>query len=226
MSDDHTIRVILVDEQYLFREGIELILDGHEDIHLLGGASTVETALELIAEHKPDIVITSIRLSGKSGLELLDEINTRYETIRCIILSMYKQVPDIIRAFRGGAAGYLTKETTGKCVVDAIRAVDSGEFYMDSIISEKVIAGISRVETHRKREDEGLHILSLREQEVLKEICDGATTQEIADRLFISSKTTGNYKSKIMKKLGVSTDLELVKKAVQLGIIDVKLWLS
>lgn len=209
------IRVFLADDHAVVRDGLKMLLEARADIQVVGSVGDGRTALRLIPELAPDIVIMDISMPGLDGIEATLQLQKISPDARIIILSVHSTSVHIVRALRAGARGYLVKESAGDEVVDAVYAVRAGDYYFSRAITEKVTKDLLE-------KGEGgippLELLSAREREVLCLLAEGRTNQEIAAELFISVKTVETYRSRMMQKLGLRDFASLVKFAIRHGL--------
>jgi DNA-binding NarL/FixJ family response regulator len=213
------IRVLIVDDHAIVREGIRMILALHEDIEVVGEAEDGSEAITRVAELSPDVVLMDIAMPGLGGLEAAREIIKTNPQSKILVLTQYDNNEYIYRFLRMGVAGYVLKKAVGSDLVAAIRAVYQGKSFIDPAIAEKVIKGF--VEGTQEEEAGSLYDrLSDRERQVLKMIAEGNTMQQIADILCLSIKTVMTHRTNIMEKLGIHNRAELIKYAIREGIIN------
>ncbi|HRS54718.1 MAG TPA: response regulator transcription factor, partial [Bacteroidales bacterium] len=185
------IKVMLVDNHRLVRDGIKALLAGAENITVIGEASDGVELFEKLPGMNPDIIILDISLPGPSGIEVTKQLNIDYPYINIIILSMITEEEAIINAINAGAKGYIHKNTTPYELVQAIRTVYSGEEYFGSSISSSIIKSFIKQGINNGKNKKS--ILTSRELEILKLFAEGVSNQEIADRLFISIRTVESH---------------------------------
>jgi DNA-binding NarL/FixJ family response regulator len=215
------IRVLLVDDQALFREGLETLLSVHSDIQVVGQASNGREAVEVAAEVHPDVVLMDVRmpvLDGVGATRLLMETLPR---CRVIVLTTFDDDEYIFDALRTGAAGYLLKDVASARLVEAIRATARGESILEPTVAAKVIAEFTRVSSMvpSAQMEQLVEPLSERELEILAWIARGSSNKEIADRLFIAEGTVKNHVTHILGKLGVRDRTQAALKARELGLL-------
>jgi len=207
-----TIRVLLVDDHALMRDGVKVLLEA-AGISVVGEAGDGRTALQRAIELKPDVVVMDISMPDMNGTEAARLLREKCPATRILILSMHSSSEHVFRAFEAGAAGYILKESAGTEVVTAVRAVHGGNRYISSAIASPESAARSHAE-----QSSPLDSLSARERQVLQLVVEGASSAEIAQAVFLSRKTVETYRSRLMKKLGVADVPALVKFAVLHGI--------
>ena len=216
-----TIRVFLADDHAIVRDGLRAVLQGQPDITVVGDAADGRETVRQVAQLRPDVVVMDIAMPELNGIDAARQIREADQSTEIVILSMYSTSEHIFRALQAGARGYLLKESAGVEVVNAVRAVHSGQRYLSQKISDKLVD-----EYVRQREAVGaqspLALLSPREREVLQLVVEGKSSAEIADILFLSPKTVETYRSRLMRKLDISDLPSLVKFAIQQGLIPLE----
>jgi DNA-binding NarL/FixJ family response regulator len=212
-----SINVFLADDHAVVRDGLRFLLEAEGDIQVVGDAANGRDAVRLVSELRPDIVILDIAMPELNGIEAAKQIREIDPSIQIIMLSMYSSAEHVFRALQAGARGYLLKESGGTDVVQAVRTVLAGRRYLSEEISEGMIDDYIR---QRKvvEAQSPLAQLSSREQEILQLVVEGKSSAEIAEALFLSPKTVGTYRSRVMRKLGVDDLPGLVKFAILHGL--------
>jgi two-component system, NarL family, response regulator NreC len=210
-----TIRVLVVDDHAVVRAGLRRVLDAEPDIETVGEAPNAERAVFEALESKPDVVLLDVVMPGKSGIDGTPAILQALPGVKVLMLSMQDDPSYVREAFEAGASGYVLKEAAGTDVVDAIRAVAAGERYVHPALGARLIAAESE---ERKRAESDP--LSEREREVLRLLALGHTNQEIAALLYISVRTAETHRAHIMQKLGLSSRAELVRYALDHGLVE------
>lgn len=219
------IKVLIVDDHPLFREGIKAILGRSPEFEIVGEAGDAETGLKLIRQKKPDLALVDISLPDKNGIDLAQSIKKIQPEIRILIVSMHSKMDYITEAFHAGAHGYLVKESAGEGLIKAIKCIEKGEYFIDDIVSHEVV---QRILENPEKQDEIIDAsyvsLTNREKEILRLLAEDLSPKEIGDQLFISSKTVDNHRANIMRKLELQRPLDLVRYAAKIGLIDVDSW--
>ena len=194
------VRVMLVDDHEVVREGLRTLIGRQKDMVVVGEAGTTAEAIETAAKAKPDVIIMDVRLPDGSGVEACRTIReTRPET-KVIMLTSYADDEALFASIVAGAAGYLLKQTRGQAVVEAINAVAQGRSLLDPDVTGKVL---ERVRKGRGDEDPAFASLTDQERKVLEQLAEGKTNREIAADVFLSDKTVKNYVSSILSKLNL-----------------------
>jgi len=210
------VSVMLADDHAVVRDGLRALLEGGNDLQVVGVAGNGREAVSEALRLRPDIVIMDIAMPELDGVEATRRIVEKSPETRVLILSMYLSAEHIYRALQAGAQGYVLKESAGEEVVDAIRALRAGKRYLSHRITETVIDDYLREGTNVSPLDS----LSLRERDVLQLVVEGRTNAAIAQALSLSPKTVETYRARIMKKLKVRDTVELVKFSMRHGLIS------
>ena len=209
------IRVLLVDDHTIMREGLRLMLGQQPDLLVVGAAGDRRTALESVENLKPEVVIMDIGLPDADGVELAAEILTRWERIKVIILSAIADQEHLDRAMEAGVSGYLLKVNASEDLVRAIRTVNANEPYLSPEVSAVLLNGYKRLRD--ARHTEGGTELTERERQVLRLVTNGRNTKEIAAEIGVSTKTVDTHRARVMSKLGLQSVAELTKYAIRMG---------
>jgi DNA-binding NarL/FixJ family response regulator len=218
-------RVLVVDDHPLMREGLKAMIDRSTGYMAVAEAGTGEEALQAVVSARPDIVTMDVTLPGMGGIDTIRELRRLNPDLRILTVSMHSRFEYVADAFRAGANGYLVKEATGTKLIQAFDALMSGQFYLDGHASHEVIDKLLRgKEGEQTVSDERYALLTPREQQVMRLLCEGHTSRRISEDLSLSLKTVENHKTNLMKKLDVHSKMELLRYAARLGIIDVEQW--
>ncbi len=208
------IRVLLVDDHALMRDGISALLDLQDDIEIVGEASEGKEAIEKARELVPDVVIMDISMPDMDGLEATRRIKKKNPAMKILVLTQHDNKEYILSTIKSGSDGYLPKRALGSELVAAIRTVHQGHSFL-----YPTAAGALIEDYRRQVEQEPYDRLTEREREVFRLIADGHTSREIADTLFITLKTVLNHRTKIMIKLDIHNRSELIKYAIRKGLV-------
>lgn len=217
------IKVLIADDHYVVRKGIRQIIAEQPDMEVLGEAVDGIETLEKTKELQPDVLLLDIAMPELSGLEVGRILKDTGIKTKIVVLSMHAKESYVHQILDAGALGYVLKDAPSTDIMDAIHAAWRGEYYL----SPKIEAGV--VESYLKNKNKkpavkGYDLLSEREQQVFRLVVEGKTANEIADILFLSPKTVSKHKLNIMNKLGIHGRLELLKYAIQIGVVDPALW--
>ena len=216
-----TIRIFLVEDHDLVRDGLKALLTSIPDIAIIGEASTGNSLFEKLKIVQPDIIVLDISLPDISGIEITKRLRQEYPQIRVLILSMYTPEDFVTGAIRSGAKGYLPKNTSRDELVKAIYTIYRGEEFFGDTISKILLKSFIRnAVEHEEQEEKTPLNLSSRELEILKLYSEGLNNKGIGMKLNISVRTVETHKNHIMKKLGIKSPVEMVKFAIRNKIIN------
>jgi len=217
------IKVILVDDHLIIREGIANMLLETEDICLCGSAADFQQAVELAVNHHPDVVITDLSMPGRSGIDLIRRLSETCPSVRALVLSMYASEDYIFNALKAGAWGYLPKQDTTKSeLIKAIRTISGGRQYFSDSIAQVITQFYSRSAKKSPAPEQvsKTHSLTSREAEIIRLYAEGMSNQEIAAKLSISVKTVEAHKNNIMQKFQFRSTVDMVKFAIRNNLAD------
>jgi two-component system, NarL family, response regulator NreC len=209
-----TIRVLIVDDHPVVRSGLKSLLDAEDDIETVGEAGNMQDAVFRTRALAPDVILMDVVMPGGSGIEATPAVLKEAPESRVLVLSMQDDPSYVREAFAAGAAGYLLKEAADEEVVSAVREVSAGSRYVHPSLGAKLVA--AEAEERARAEADPL---SDREREVLRLLALGHTNQEIAKTLFLSVRTVETHRAHIMQKLRLSTRAELVRYAMEQGVL-------
>jgi len=209
------IRVLIVDDHQLVRSGLRLLLESEDDMTVEDEAGNAEDAVRLARLHKPDVVLLDVVMPGGSGLDAAPDIKEAAPKSRILVLSMQDDPSYVRQAFSAGASGYLLKEAADNELVAAVREVAGGGSYVHPTLGARLAAAEAEAQARAAADP-----LSDREREVLRLLALGHTNQEIAKMLFISVRTAETHRAHIMQKLRLSTRAELVRYALDHGLLE------
>ena len=213
------IRVIIAEDHLLVRAGICALLEKAGDIHVLGEADNGQEAIDLIKEHKPDVLIMDIMMPRMNGIQAAENIQNLKLSTNILLLSMYSDPGLVHQAFQYGVKGYVLKSSVGDELLRAVYAVAQNKTYLSTPISEIIVESV-RNPKPKGWEEDPLSNLSPREKEILQLIAEEYTSGEIAELLFISEKTIEKHRSRLMKKLDARNLAGLVRLAVKYRLVD------
>ena len=208
-------RILIVDDHPVVREGVRRIFEDQQRGYAFGEASTAQEAVELVRAENWDVVVLDISLGGRSGLELIKELKQIRPKLPVLILSMHSEEQYARRAFRAGAAGYITKDNSRAELVKAVNKVIAGGRYVSADLAERLVFDIERGSDRPPHES-----LSDREFEVMELIASGKTVGEIAEQLSLSDKTISTYRARILEKMGMKTNAEITHYAIKSKLVD------
>jgi two-component system response regulator NreC len=217
-----TLKVLLVEDHVIVRQGIKALLDEEPDITIVGEAGDGSEGLLLAQKLKPDIVLMDVSLPALDGIQVTRQICDRMPEVRVLMLSMHDNEEYVFRALQAGACGYVLKQSTSTELVLAIRAVAAGSTFLSPDISQILIGDYLRRAETRSDTEEALDILTPRERQVLQLITKGFNNRQIAEKLQISIKTVETHRGNMMRKLDVHDRAGLVKFAMDSGLVTLQ----
>src|SRR5438876_4386561 len=203
------IKIVLVDDHAVVRSGLRLLLDGQEEIEVVGEAGNAKDAIFRARALKPDVILLDVVMPGASGIEVLPSLLKEAPDTKVLVLSMQDDPSYVREAFAAGAAGYVLKEAADEEVVAAVREIADGGRYVHPTLGARLVAAEAEARAAAEADP-----LSEREREVLRMLALGHTNQEIAKLLYISVRTAETHRAHIMQKLGLSTRAEVVRYAL------------
>lgn len=215
------IKVLLVDDHKLIRDGMEAILRQTEDLEVIGSAPSGEDAINAIQEQRPDVILMDILMGGMTGIEATRWIKTHDSSIRVILVTMEISKEYVSAAIKSGVDGYLPKDVDMETLLVAVRTVFQGGRFFNDAIMKLVFEDFYSSEKRKTSDFKLPNDLTKREYEVLGLVAEGRTNKEVGEQLFISVKTVETHKMHIMEKLGLRNTAELVRYAIKNKIISV-----
>ncbi len=221
MADAMTpIRILLVDDQALFREGLRTLLSVHADLEVVGEAGNGEEALRLAAAAHPNVVLMDVQMPVLDGVAATRRLRAAQPECHVIMLTTFDDDEKVFEGLRAGAVGYLLKDAPSEKLIEAIRAAARGESFLQPSVAAKVVAEFARLaEKSPPRSQPLIEPLSERELEILRLVADGASNKEIAAKLVIAEGTVKNHLTNILGKLSVRDRVQAALKAKELGLI-------
>ena len=216
-----TLRVLIVDDQTLFRRGLQIVLKQEEDIEVVGEAADGHEAVEKAQELMPDVVLMDVRMPKRSGIEASRQIKDLLPHVKILMLTVSDEEGDLYEAIKAGASGYLLKEISIDEVADAIRSVSAGQSRISPSMASKLLTEFAAMS---KRADHQLPPPKLtdREMEVLRLVAQGLNNRDIARGLFISENTVKNHIRNILEKLHLHSRVEAVMYAVRENLLEIR----
>lgn len=214
------IRILLADDHAVLRSGLRLLINSQPDMTVVGEAGSGSEAAAQAAALQPDVLLLDLNMPGMDGLAALPQLRKDAPNSRILILTMYDDVSYLQEALNAGAAGYVLKKAVDSELLTAIRAVMRGETYVHSAMTQKLLQKFETVSTTAKASSDPWATLSDRERDVLRLVALGYTNAEIASELYLSVKTVETYRARGMEKLNLQTRAQLVKAALERGLLD------
>lgn len=217
-----TVRILIVDNQALFREGLRTLLSVRPDLEVIGEAGDGKEAIQMAAQLQPDIILMDLRMPVLDGVAATRRIAATNPDCRIIVLTTFDDDEHIFDGLRAGAVGYLLKDVPSEQLVEAIRATARGESFLQPSVAAKVVAEFARLAVNQPStagRQALVEPLSERETEILQALATGASNKEIAAKLFIAEGTVKNHITSILGKLNVRDRTQAALKAKDLGLI-------
>ncbi|OAE50103.1 DNA-binding response regulator [Achromobacter mucicolens] len=209
------INVMLADDHTLLREGLRRLLEQAGDIRVCGEASNGSEALKLLGERQWDLLVLDMSMPGRDGVELIRHIKTTHPALPILVLTMHGEQQYAVQAIKAGAAGYLTKDSASEELVQAVRKVAGGGRYLSQSLAESIA-----FDRYGHAESLPHALLSDRELSVFRHLASGMNNSDIARLLFVSVKTISTYKSRILVKLHLRNQTDLVRYAIRHRLVD------
>ncbi|HEX9048725.1 MAG TPA: response regulator transcription factor [Verrucomicrobiae bacterium] len=213
------IRVLLVDDQALFREGLRTLLSLQPDLEVVGEAANGEEALRCVGTLSPRVALMDLRMPVLDGVEATRRIRAAHPFCQVLVLTTFEDDEEVFEALRAGAVGYLLKDASSEKLMEAIRAAARGESFLQPSVAAKVLAEFNRLSAPRAANPKLVEALSQRECEVLRQLASGKSNKEIAGALHLTEGTVKNHMTNVMGKLGVLDRTQAALKARDLGLI-------
>ncbi len=210
------MKIIICDDQAVVRDGLELLLSLEKDFQVVGCAQDGAEAVELTAQHHPDLVLMDLKMPGVNGIEATRQIRAKFPQVKVLILTTYDDDEWVFDAIRAGASGYLLKDTPREKVVEAVRGTIFGRSFLDPAVAGKLLDQVARNQTQPS--SLLTEKLTGREIDVLRLLARGLTNPEIATQLHLSEGTVRNHVSAILEKLNVSDRTQAAVIAIQHGL--------
>jgi len=209
------IRVALVDDHRIVREGLKKILALESDMEVVGEAGSAEEAFDLIAGSKPQILLLDISLPGRSGLDIIKDLKNLHPNLGILVLTMHPEEILAVRSLKAGASGYLNKDAASEELVQAVRRIHGGGRYITASVADHLFTAFQSASVEKPHEQ-----LSDREYQVMGLIARGRKNQEIAEILAISARTVGTYRTRILQKLNLHSTADIVRYVVDHNLLD------
>ncbi|MEV4297164.1 response regulator transcription factor [Microbispora rosea] len=202
------VRVVLVDDQALLRQGLRKLLEVEDGVEVVGEAADGYEALRVIGDRRPHVALVDMRMPGMNGVELIVRLAAEHPQVAVVVLSTFDEDEYIFGALRGGATGYLLKDCSPEELVSAVHRVSRGETVLGSPVAARLVAELRHLPVNSVA-FRGQELLSAREVEVARMVAAGAANREIAARLFITEGTVKNHVSSVLRKLGLRDRIQL-----------------
>jgi NarL family two-component system response regulator LiaR len=216
------LKLLLVDDHIVFREGIGALLNLEDDMQVVGEASRGEEALRLAAELQPDVILLDIAMPDMDGVEICQRLKRSLPNAAVLVLSAFDTEEAVTAALTAGASGYVVKTISHQRLVKGIRAIVRGEMLLSPTVAARVVQQLARTRQEKEREADALQALTPREREVFRLVAQGYTNAEIAERLVLSEKTVKTHVRNISNKLNLRGKGEMRVLAAQLGLVSLE----
>lgn len=215
------IKIILVDDHNIVRDGIKSLLHNEKDMEVVAEASSYADLREALSQVEPDIILMDISMPDMSGIDITKILSVDYPSIKILMLSMYINDEFIMSSINAGASGYIPKNTTKRELLNAIRTIFSEGLFFTPHVSNLIVKNVIKGARQEIKPSDKENSLSIREMEILKLFAEGFSNHEIADKLFISSRTVESHKNHIMQKLDLKSPVDMVKYAIKNKIVEI-----
>ena len=213
------VKVLLVDDHELVREGIKMILEKERDFEVVGEATDGRKALAALQEVTPDVILMDISMPNLNGFEAIFQIKRSYPDAKILVLTVHTNEEYVYKSLKAGALGYLVKDSAVSELVGAVKAISEGKSYLSPSVSKGLVDRLTNP-TEMATESSPYELLTPREREILQLIGEGKNYQQIADTLNISYKTVENHRANIAEKLGVRERAQIVRYAIDMGLVS------
>jgi len=214
------IRLLLVDDHEVVRSGLRMLLESQEDMDIIGECGTGSASIQLARDLMPDIILMDISLPDISGIEVTRQIEASGSQSRIIALTIHEDEQFFFQMLQAGACGYVPKRAAPEDLLNAIRLVYKDEIYIYPLLAKHLVNDFLQRAAHESANQEAIGELTPREYEILVALANGASNEEIAEKLTISIHTVARHRENLMRKLGLHSRSELVKYAIRKGLIS------
>jgi two-component system response regulator NreC len=211
-----SIRILIADDHGVLRAGLRALLNAEVDFSVVGEAADGREALQLVREHRPDVLLLDVSMPGRSGIEVTQQVKQEFPDTRVLILTVHEDESLLQEAIRAGAAGYIIKRAVEAELINAVHAIWRGDLYIHPAMTRALLKS---VQIPSPPAEEPVEPLTPRERDVLRHIAQGYTNRQIADALQISVRTVESHRANLTGKLGLKSRVELVRYARQAGML-------
>ena len=212
------IRVLVTDGETLFREGICALLKIRDDMEVVGEAADGDETLEMLTEHQPDVLVMNVNRPGIDGTEVCQRIRKKHSGVRILLVSQYEDGERLIRGLEAGADGYLLRRAATSELVSAILSVHRGDFFLYPAVARTIVEDYRNLTKHPSPDP--YDRLTSEEREILKLTVQGSSIREISDLMKVSTKMATGRRAGAMRKLGIHSQVELIKYAIRRHLVD------
>ncbi|SDI45194.1 response regulator [Natribacillus halophilus] len=235
MAEQEKIKLVLIDDHKLFREGVKRILDMEKEFEVVAEGEDGDEATQLVSQYQPNVVLLDINMPGVNGVEATRNLVTQFPEVKVLILSIHDDESYVTHVLKTGAAGYLLKEMDADALIEAVKVVGSGGAYIHPKVTHNLIKEYRRLSTGDEDPSQALelgykeveyrkplHILTRRECDVLQLMTDGYSNRMVGEDLYISEKTVKNHVSNILQKMNVNDRTQAVVESIKKGWVKVR----
>lgn len=220
MAKPQKIRVVVADDHAILRAGLRMLINAQADMTVVAEAQDGIEAVEAILRTNPDVAILDVTMPRSGGLDAIHEIVTKSRSTRILLLTMHEEPAYLRTALSAGASGYVLKKSVDADLLTAIRAVHKGRAYVDSELAEVLVRDAISPDASDRDGSAARNLLSDRELQVLKLVAEGFSSREVAEQIFVSTKTVETYRSRFAEKLGLKSRAQIVQYALNLGLLS------
>jgi two-component system response regulator NreC len=219
MAKTQKIRVVVADDHAILRAGLRMLINAQADMTVVAEAQDGIEVVDAIQRSKADVAILDVTMPRSGGLDAINEIVSRSRSTRILLLTMHEEPAYLRTALSAGASGYVLKKSVDADLLTAIRAVHKGRTYVDSQLAEVLVRDAIRPDASDRDSSAARNLLSDRELQVLKLVAEGFSSREVAEQMFVSTKTVETYRSRFSEKLGLKSRAQIVQYALNLGLL-------
>ncbi len=220
MAKAQKIRLLVADDHAILRSGLRMLINAQPDMMVVAEAQDGIEAVQAIQRAKPDVAILDVTMPRSGGLDAINEIVTRNRSTRVLLLTMHEEPAYLRTALAAGASGYVLKKSVDADLLSAIRSVHRGRTYVDSELADILVRDAFRADVPDRDGSVPRRLLSDRELQVLKLVAEGFSSREIAEQIYISTKTVEAYRARFAEKLGLKSRAQIVRYALNLGLLS------
>ncbi len=213
------IKVVIADDHVMVRQGFMVLLNAQPDIEVIGEATDGQEMVDMADNLRPDVILADISMPNLNGIEATKLIHQRNPNLPVVIITIHTASSYVIRALRNGARGYVVKNDDFQNVIQAIKTVSLGQSYLSNLVSEQIIDAVISGTSMDYNLDERI---SIREREILQLIAEGNNNSQIAQKRVISARTVETHRTNIMRKLDLTSQIDILRYAIQHGIIQIE----
>jgi two-component system, NarL family, response regulator NreC len=226
MSKGYKIRVLIADDHAILRSGLRMLISTQPDMIVVGEAQDGNEAIRMARQTTPDVAVLDITMPNSGGLHAIAEMQKSSSPVRILLLTMHDEPAYLRTALAAGASGYVLKKSVDANLLSAIRAVHKGRTYVDSELADGLLREVLPEPARARSDSPESYVLSARETQVLKLVAEGFSSREIGERIFVSAKTVETYRRRFAEKLGLESRADIVRYALDLGLLSAERFTS